>query len=188
MRTFLPLTLTGSALFALACGCGLGEDLSDQITEKVSEEIAEEIVEKAVGAEDLEVSRDGASVRLKTEDGEVAWDARNGKLPEGFPLPVYAGATIVSGAKIEADDKDSFQVSLRTPDAPEKVAGFYKQALEGDGFAVKQVEISADGKKQYLLDVSAPSKQKKGTIIVASKGDGSDTDVVISFYDEGFGD
>lgn len=148
---FLVTGLTG--LFTLGCMCGsVGDMIGEQVGEKISEEIAEEIVEAASGAEEVELSDDGSSVRIETPEGKLELNAKDGAAPEGFPLEVYPGAQVNGSMKSATDGKDGYFVLLTTADAPAKVLEFYEKELKAKGMGeVTRTQVDAEGKQGYML-------------------------------------
>lgn len=153
-RALLLSVLGLSAISAL--GCGLGDMVGDKIKEKASEEISEKIVEVSTGAKDVELDKNGAQVTLKTDEGTVQINGQGGgSLPDGFPLPAYAGATISGSTRFDVNGKTTFQVAMSSTDAPKAVGSFYETELKGRGYQVNKVEMNANGQDSVMLQGEA---------------------------------
>ena len=81
------------------------------------------------------MSGDGDAFTIAGEEGAMTMTAGvKAAIPEGFPadVPVYDGLTLNFASSMPGDG--AFSVSGQTKDGPEKVAGFYKDALTGQGW------------------------------------------------------
>ena len=69
----------------------------------------------------------------------VAVESVAGRLPRGFPIPLYVGTIVERGVRVESEPSLTFQVMFRTPSAgPVPIADFYTAELEKLGFRVQR--------------------------------------------------
>ncbi len=117
------LNILTVALLLVLAGCG----------RKGDEEAAEQAIKAATGA-DVEVTEDGGTVKMKTEDGEDVTVTAGGdaKLPADFPkdVPLYKGAKMVA----TANTPEGVQVSLQSSDAADTVAAGCRKLMEAEGW------------------------------------------------------
>ncbi len=135
MRTHLAvlLALALVAVALLATGCARA---------------AERAVERASG---VKVEEQGGKVTIKTKEGEASLSAREGKVPEGFPLPLAPGTQIVQGLKTESKGKQHFQVVLGFSGQVKSIAEFYEKALRDAGYEVDRMEQQSGDEAVVIL-------------------------------------
>jgi hypothetical protein len=75
------------------------------------------------------------------------------KIPDGFPLEVVDGATVLQGMNIDtAKQGKNFVVSLHAEKTSvEDATAFYKKQLEGKGLTVETMDTNAAGTKITVL-------------------------------------
>ena len=116
-----------ACLVALVAGCG----------KKSRDKAIERQIEKQMGGSaDATMSDKGLSIKGRTESGEVEMTAGDqARVPDGFPkdIPLYAGAELRSGMKVE----QGFSVSLTTTDQVAAVAEWYQKRMEKEGWTQK---------------------------------------------------
>lgn len=154
MRKSLAILL-GLALLTLT-GCGLAE--------KAVEKATESAIEKATG---ISVDEKGGSVTIKGEDGKTMTidSDTGGKLPDGFPLPLFPGSKVTSASKMTTDGKVAFIVELSFKGDAKAVADFYEKALEGlGGTNMSRTESEQD--QEVSIFFTAETEKQSGWITI----------------------
>ncbi len=114
------------------------------------------------------IDGDEGTMRVVSKDGVAEFGT--GKLPEGFPLELIAGAQVVTASKSSEGKGDSFHVMAHVDKEPAQVADFYATALEGEGFKkIKRTEhsmgegamVTLNGRKKKVnVAVTAVTEKK----------------------------
>ncbi|MFH1810606.1 MAG: hypothetical protein ABIJ09_17825 [Pseudomonadota bacterium] len=107
--------------------------------------------------EKVVMASDENKVRIEGDKGVLEYGA-DGKVPDGFPLSVVGGATVMGNAHNKADGRESYMVSLQTDKTPIAIADHYATELTGKDFKIERSQMSANG--QTVATVSA---SKDGT-------------------------
>jgi len=146
-----------AALTALALtGCGLADRMIERGVEKA--------IESATG---VSVDEDGGTITFTGEDGEqvtLSGSSAEGKLIDGFPLPIYDGAKVVSSGRLSANNRTNYSAELSFTGDAQAVADFYEKVLKEQGAEVNRTQLDADGEVTILL--SGQSETKSGWITV----------------------
>lgn len=136
-----------TALLVLAAivltGCGLAE--------KATEKAMEKAVQKATG---VTVDEKNGTVTVQGQNGEkmTVTTEPEGKLPEGFPLPVFPQAKVKSGSKIDANGKAYYSLELTYKGEAKPAVEFYEKALKDRGYGdVFKAETSTDESEEWTL-------------------------------------
>lgn len=131
-------------------GCGLAE----KAAERAAEEAAERAIEAATG---VKVDQDGNSITIKGQDGEETTITApdEGKLVEGFPLPVYEGGKVLSSAVFSSDSKKSWTAGFEFTVDPKAVADYYETVLKGKGVKVIRTDSNSNGSVDIMLMVDS---------------------------------
>ena len=98
----------------------------------------------------LEEKKDGTTSLRSSDDASLT--GTRGKLPDGFPLPVYAGATI--GDAMKLNDKQ-YAATLHTDAAPKLVTDYYAGVLVKRGFTIQRNEATGDREESTVVGVKA---------------------------------
>ncbi|MBI4733378.1 MAG: hypothetical protein HY779_00885, partial [Rubrobacteridae bacterium] len=153
------------------------------ITDKAAEKATESMLEKATGAKNVDIGKDGGSIKVTNEKGEeVELSASENKIPEGFPssFPIYGGATVASSLKMGSatEGKTGFNVVLQTGDAVSDVAKFYKREIPKSGYEISGTMELGDGTTSLTLK---KGQDDVGNVMITSKDskDGK-TSIIIS--------
>jgi len=103
----------------------------------------------------ITVERSGTRGRVETKDGG-RFETDN-KVPEGFPLPIMKGATVIQGIRSsQPGQPESLLVNLQVAESAEVAAAFYEKALADKGLKTTRTE----------------QKSSEGTVIaLVSEGD-----------------
>ena len=162
------LTLTMLAL----TGCGLAD------------RTAEKAMEKALG---VSVDEKKGEVTFQTKDGEkvtvTSQDAKEGKLPDGFPLPVFPGGKVASGGKLTINGKTQYTVEITFKGDVKPVGEFYAKVLKEKGFGdLFQAESSTDEEDNYTL--SGQSEKEAAYFFIQSLKPSKEGTLAISYGDK----
>ncbi len=113
----------------------------------IAEFAVEEVTEEAIGAE-IETDADG-NITLESDEATVVFGAEEGsmsiesdegsfemnsdnELPEGFPVPVPDGGTVVQSINFTGDDGVVFQALINYPLSEyDRIADFYTNHFDG---------------------------------------------------------
>ena len=158
MQRLLCGLLAGLVIIGLT-GCGIGEKLAEQAAEKA--------VEKATG---IKVDNKGETVTVTNKDGEkLTLSGQDGKLPEGFPLPLMKGAAVGSATKMSTNDKVAYSVEITYTIPHKEVGDFYEQALKDLGIKVERTDVTSDDDVTIMLVGS--SDKHEAWIMVNGQGE-----------------
>lgn len=132
-------------LLALA-GCGLAE----KAVEKATEKAVEKAVEQATG---VKVDEQNNSVTITGQDGKelTIKSSEDGKVPEGFPLPIMKGGKLNTSAEMTSDGKKGWTAEMEFTAGPKEVADFYEQAVKERGMKVTRTDTNSEGSVDIVL-------------------------------------
>lgn len=152
MKRILVLGVTLLAL-ALLSGCGV----ADRIVENATEKAVGNLVEQATG---VSVDEDEGTVTIKGKDGEqVEISGTEGKLAEGFPLPLYDGAKVNSSGRMSVNGKTSYTAEIAFGGDATAVADYYEKVMKERGIEeVNRIESDSDGELIIILTGESPSE------------------------------
>jgi hypothetical protein len=142
---------------------------------------AEKTFEKATGSE-LDIGKDGKTVKVKSEDGESTFSTENKKLSDDFPkfIKIYPKAKLVSSSSFASNGDQFFTATFQSKDSPDKVLDFYKTELsekngykvlsssQTDDIAMIQTQNEAEGRTVGITVM--PDKENGGSTIQVSSG------------------
>lgn len=169
---------------AITMACALTLGACGKVQEKAAEKVAEKAIESSL-------SKDGTQAKVNLSEGGIkvtTTDAAgkstqvemgNAKISEAdLGLPFYPGATPTEGSAMRVVDGNntSLQMGLRSDDAPDKVAAFYRDKLKAMAEGKQLMDMSgSDGASISLVD----DKAKSTLQVHVSKGDkGSEIAIV----------
>jgi opacity protein-like surface antigen len=165
------LVVAVGALALVACG-------------KATETAAEKVIES-------QIAKDGGSATVKLSDGGVKMtttdasgkttqlDIGTAKVSEAdIGLSFYPGTQPRDGeaTKVSSSEGTMFTVILHSEDAPDKVAGYYRDKLKAQAQGKQFTETSGDGSYMLLL---ADDKNKQVTHVMIAKGEPKGSDIQI---------
>jgi len=160
-----------TALLVLAAvvltGCGLAE----KATEKA--------IQKAVG---VSVDEKNGTVTVQGQNGEkmTVTTEPEGKLPEGFPLPVFPSAKVKTGGKIAANGKTLYTVELTYKGEAKPAVEFYEKALKDRGYGdLFKAESSTDDDETWTL--SGQNTKESATFFFQSMKKTKEATIAISW-------
>ena len=163
------LMIAAGALALAACG-------------KATETAAEKMIES-------QIAKDGGSAKVNLSDGSVKMtttdasgkttqlEVGSAKVSEAdIGLSFYPGTQPREGeaSKVSSPDGTMITVVLHSDDAPDKVAGFYRDKLKAQAQGKQFTETSGDGSYMLML-----SDDKQGTQVMIAKGEAKGSDIQI---------
>jgi hypothetical protein len=166
------LVVTAGALALVACG---------KATEKVAEKAIEAQIAKDGGSAKVDLS--GGGVKMTTTDASgktTHLEMGAAKVTEAdVGLAFYPGTQPRDGeaTKINSSEGSMITVMLHSDDAPDKVAGFYRDKLKAQAEGKQFAETSSDGSHMLML---ADDKAKQVTQVMVAKADGKGSDIQIT--------
>jgi hypothetical protein len=115
------------------------------------------------------VDKSGGKVEIKGQgaDGTIATFSESGvTLPDDFPkdLPLYPGAV----PTLHTTVKNNRSVMLKTTDAADKVAAFYKEKLKAEGWKIEAEFAIGD-----TASLSGTKDRRTLAVVVAHDGKGA---------------
>jgi hypothetical protein len=126
-----------------------------------------------------EKGKDGAaSMTFTGKSGEkVTMDVNSGKLPADYPsdVPVYKDARITLSQTVS--EKNGRNLVMETADAADKIAGYYKSGLEGNGWKIEgsvamgelNMLTATKGARQFVVQITNSSDKRSIMQTVADK-------------------
>ena len=168
------LVIAAGVLALVACG---------KPTEKAAEKAIESQIAKDGGSAKVDLS--GGGVKMTTTDASgktTQMEMGTAKVSEAdIGLSFYPGTQPRAGeaSKISSSDGTMVTVMLHSEDAPDKVAGFYRDKLKAQAQGKQFSETSGDGSHMLML---ADDKNKQVTQVMVGKGEvkGSDIQIIAS--------
>lgn len=163
------MRLLGSVLLSVLvlalAGCGLAEKAADAVAEKA----IEKAVETATG---VSVDSSNNSVTIKGQDGkEMTIEASDeGKLPEGFPLPVYKGGRVTTSATMSSEGKKGWTLEIEFDADPVTVGDFYENVLKEQGLNVTRTDSESEDETFVTLIGASETHSAFITITSYEKG------------------
>ncbi len=166
-RTFLIL----SVIVLGACG---------KASETAVEKAIESTMEKDGTKAKVDLSSGGMKVTTTDASGKTSqMEMGTAKVSEAdIGVPFYPGTQPRDGemTKITTPDGSMVTVVLHSDDAPDKVAGFYRDRLKGQAQGKQFTDMSSDG--TYMLALT-DDKTKHITQVTVAKGDSKGSDIQI---------
>ena len=171
MKRTLALLAATTVLALSACG-------------KASETAAEKMIESQIGKDGTQAKVDlsGGGMKITTTDasGKVSqMEMGTAKVSEAdIGLPFYPGTQPREGEmmKVSTPEGSTVTVTLRSDDAPAKVAGFYRDKLKAQADGKQFSEMSsADA---HLLILADDKSNQLTQVTVAKGGMGSDIQIM----------
>ena len=151
---------------------------------KATETAAEKMIESSIAKDGTQakvnLSEGGMKVTTTDASGKTTqMEMGNAKISEAdLGLPFYPGAkpTEGSGTRIVNGGSSSLQLGLHSDDAPDKVAGYYRDKLKAQAQGRQFTEMSAADAHTLML---ADDKSNQLTQVTVAKGDGKGSDIQI---------
>ncbi|MBI3830918.1 MAG: hypothetical protein HY291_15470 [Planctomycetes bacterium] len=124
---------------------------------------------------------ENGQVTVKSDKGTVTYGG--GKVDAPAWIPAYPGGTAKSIMSTKTDESNAGMFSVQTDDAPQKVAAFYKSALEKSGFKVTESTFSADKTTQITLGTEK-SEDGRNLLVVIVQEEGKPVTVSLSYEEK----
>jgi hypothetical protein len=174
----LALTTVSLAVALAACG---------KVQEAASEKAAEKMIESAIGKDGQKASVDitGGGAKITTTDasGKTSqMEMGTAKVTEAdLGVPFYPGTQPTEGqaTRVTTPDGTMTTVGLQSPDAPDKVAAFYRDRLKAQSEGKQFMDMS-DGQGGTTLMLSDDKAGSAVQIHVQKAEQGSEIQVVAS--------
>lgn len=161
-RFLLPVLAVGLLLPLAAC-------------QKAAEKAAEAAIERATGNK-VDLKRDGSSMTIKTEQGEInvatSTDGQSVPLPADFPKDVFLPE--YSSVSSAMDMGGMKMVNLMTKTSSGDVSAMVQKTMESRGWKREMAMQDADGGATLVY-----SKEKRQIVYQMMKGDDGGTQVAI---------
>ena len=165
------LVIAAGALALVACG---------KATETAAEKAIEAQMAKDGGTAKVDLSGGGLKVSTTDASGKTThMEMGSAKVSEAdVGLAFYPGTQLRDGegTKVSSSDGSMVSVMLHSEDAPDKVAGFYRDKLKAQSQGKQFSETSGDGSHILVL---ADDKSKQVTQVMVLKGEGKGSDIQI---------
>lgn len=128
-----------SVLLAALAGCGA----AGKAAEDAAAAAAQRAIEQTTG---VSVDQKNNSVTIKGQDGKQMTITANeeGKLPEGFPIPVFQGGKVTASATMNTDNKKSWTAEIEFEATAKAVGDYYEKMIKERGMKVTRSD-STDG-------------------------------------------
>lgn len=170
---FLPLAAT-AALAVLLSACG-------KVEEKAAEKTAEKMIESSLSKDGkdakVSLSDGGIKTTITDKDGKTQhFEMGNAKIAESdIGLPFYPGAEQQAdkSSRMSSDEGSMVTTSFSTPDATEKIAGFYRDKLKASA-AGKQFSESAMADGMFLLILTDEKNTDHTQVTITREGQASE--------------
>jgi hypothetical protein len=118
-----------------------------------SQTAVENAINKASGGQvSADISKGSTTVTdNKTGQSTTISTSGNGKMPAGWPkeVPQYPGSKVLAQSSTDSTKGKQFVLLLETPDAVDKVLGFYDGKLSAAGFKKTAEMTKEDGKTRF---------------------------------------
>lgn len=138
--------------FSSCSACSPGEWATEKLIEKATGISVDEkdgsVTFRSKDGELTVSDKDGEAVLVaKGKDGEtLRMGGAEGKLPQGFPLPIADGAKVENSMSKDKGEEKHFVVTLSSPVAATgRIADFYERELERKGLEVERSNFEVDG-------------------------------------------
>jgi hypothetical protein len=113
--------------------------------------LTEQIIEGQEGIGDVEINEDDGTFKIEIEDeeGDVSAVIGGGDVPDGFPIPVADGGTVMAVFEQQSDSTVSISYDGADYDA---IKAFYEEWVDSSGVEVlNKLEISSPKSASWSL-------------------------------------
>ncbi|MBN2360245.1 MAG: hypothetical protein JXR83_12405 [Deltaproteobacteria bacterium] len=124
------------------------------------------------------VSGSEKQARIESDKGVIEYGG-NAKVPEGFPLSVIGGATVLGNAHHTSEGKESYMLMLQLDKPPLAVADHYASELTSKGFKIQRTQMNANG--QDLATVTARKDKIQAQVTAIADGQKPKTQVTLAW-------
>ena len=122
-------------------------------------------------------SESSPTLEIKNDQGILQFGAAANSVPAW--VPSYPGSSSKNMASVREKEKSSGTFIFTTQDSPEKVIGFYSDALKSAGFTPSTTTTTTDGKTSGM--VGGENKEKGRSVSVVITSDNRDTNVSVMY-------
>jgi hypothetical protein len=151
---------------------------------KASETAAEKMIESQISKDGTQakVDMNSGGMKITTTDasGKVSqMEMGTAKVSEAdVGLPFYPGTQPKEGGmtKVTTPEGSMVTVILHSDDAPDKVAGFYRDKLKAQAEGKQFTDMNAGGSQMLMM---VDDKTKQTTQVTVTKGDSKGSDIQI---------
>ena len=152
---------------------------------KASETAAEKMIESQISKDGTQAKVDmssGGGMKITTTDasGKVSqMEMGTAKVSEAdVGLPFYPGTQPKEGGmtKVTTPEGSMVTVILHSDDAPDKVAGFYRDKLKAQAEGKQFTDMNAGGSQMLMM---VDDKTKQTTQVTVTKGESKGSDIQI---------
>lgn len=167
-----------TAVAAALAGCGKA---TEAVSEKMAEKAIESAIEKDGGKAKVDLAQGGATITTTDASGKTSQmqmgTAQIGEADLGVPF--YPGTKPAEGqsSRIDTPDGTMVTVGLETPDAPDKVAAFYRDKLKARAAGLQMIDMS-DGSGGATLSLADEKANATVQVHVAKADQGSEIQIV----------
>jgi hypothetical protein len=94
--------------------------------------LTEQIIESQEGVGDVEIDEDEGTVKIEIEDeeGDASVVFGGGEVPEGFPIPIADGGTVLQVVEVQSNSSVSLNYEVADYD---RVKAFYEEWIDSTG-------------------------------------------------------
>ena len=175
--TPLAAALAVAVAVALA-GCGKANDAA-------SEKVAEKMIESAIGNDGtkakVDLQQGGATITTTDASGKTSqMQMGTAKISEtDLGVPFYPGTQPADGqsSRVDTPDGTMVTVGLISPDAPDKVAAFYRDKLKARAEGRQMIEMS-DGSGGATISLADDKANATVQVHVEKADQGSEIQIV----------
>lgn len=142
---------------------------------------------KAIGIQDesgqdstisISGSENSPILEIKNNQGILQFGASANSVPVW--VPSYPGSPSKSMASVREKEKSSGTFIFTTQDSPEKVIGFYSDALKSAGFTPSATNTTTDGKTSGTVGGTNMEKGRSVSVVITSNSSGANNVSVVS--------
>ncbi len=176
-------TLLAAALAVLTLtGCGLAERAVDRAVDQAVQRATENLVEQATG---IKVDTNEGAITFTSEDGEtvtISGAGEEGRLVEGFPLPVHSRLTVDDSGRLTANGKTTYSASFAFEGDATELADYYEQLLQERGFEVARTDMEIDDDR--VIYMAAESDTHSAIVSVQWSGESGEGTLTLLHSDK----
>jgi hypothetical protein len=167
-----------AAMLLLVVGCGKSDEKKTVKTPGGSVTVEGDKVTVQTDKGKATIESKGGTTEIRTNEGTMT--VGEGKVPDGFPLPVMRGAKVENSAHMAPPDgKEVFTLNAKIPAAFKDVADFYEKALKDKGLKVSRTEQASDDSQMVML--IGESETADGSVMVSKEAKADQPTAVISW-------
>jgi len=138
------------------------------------------------GATSVDFSKEGATVKVQDEKGQVSTFTASAGAPKDLPawLPTYPGATVEAGFSTRSAEGAAQTFTITTGDPVDRVVAFYQDQLKNNGLTVLQPTTMAVGGQTTTASLTADSPDKKRHVQIVATVANDKTKASISYEEK----